>query len=398
MCIRDRVKSKQIYRLEFLSDGRVRVVALSGIGGGVGVGGAAGVSFASGDSKVGLHADFSADANAILVQGDTREFASEAAAIRYFQSELAQQAVQVAYPMLGEVGGLVADRVVAQFVEQGAPYSTYAGIGQDGSATAASQLFVWPDGASASFDAANGVQHYADGTVSYVYFIDASGEAGSLGLDSSAAGGGQYEVRIGPNSAVLHLQAQTEVDGVLRLTETSLDLSGAPQAIIDAVVRGDLGNPHRGPASRVAVQAWRPPGGGDDGGRQPFGGGRSGGGLEDGRAVLHAQHERAPSPDLHDRLVRQGAEAVAADAGVAAVQRGLPVLEYSARRIKQSVVGTGAANKEQVQHMVRTLLKLPAAPQADAADALAAALCHAHTRQSLERLPGAVGTRRGRLR
>ena len=81
-----------------------------------------------------------------------------------------------------------------------------------------------------------------------------------------------------------------------------------------------------------------------------------------------------------------------------AVHRGLPVFEYSARRIKQSVVGSGAANKEQVQHMVRTLLKLPAAPQADAADALAAALCHAHTRQSLERLPGAVGTRRGRLR
>ena len=83
---------------------------------------------------------------------------------------------------------------------------------------------------------------------------------------------------------------------------------------------------------------------------------------------------------------------------VAAVHRGLPVFEYSARRIKQSVVGTGAANKEQVQHMVRTLLKLPSAPQADAADALAAALCHAHTRQSLDRLPGVVATRRGRLR
>jgi crossover junction endodeoxyribonuclease RuvC len=83
---------------------------------------------------------------------------------------------------------------------------------------------------------------------------------------------------------------------------------------------------------------------------------------------------------------------------VAAVRLGLPVYEYSARRIKQSVVGTGAAEKEQVQHMVKTLLKLPAAPQADAADALAAALCHAHTRQSLARLPGARATRRGRLR
>lgn len=83
---------------------------------------------------------------------------------------------------------------------------------------------------------------------------------------------------------------------------------------------------------------------------------------------------------------------------VAAVNRDLPVFEYSARRIKQSVVGTGAADKEQVQHMVRHLLKLPGAPQADAADALAAALCHAHTRQSLVNLPEVTATRRGRMR
>lgn len=68
---------------------------------------------------------------------------------------------------------------------------------------------------------------------------------------------------------------------------------------------------------------------------------------------------------------------------VAGVQRGLEVNEYSARQIKQAVVGTGAAAKEQVQHMVKILLKLPAAPKEDAADALAAALCHAHTRQTL---------------
>jgi len=83
---------------------------------------------------------------------------------------------------------------------------------------------------------------------------------------------------------------------------------------------------------------------------------------------------------------------------VAAVSRGLPVYEYSARSIKQAVVGTGAAEKEQVQHMVRTLLRLPAAPQSDAADALAAALCHAHTRVSMRRLPLARSARRGRLR
>ena len=87
---------------------------------------------------------------------------------------------------------------------------------------------------------------------------------------------------------------------------------------------------------------------------------------------------------------------------VAAVNAGLEVAEYSARHIKQSVVGTGGADKEQVQHMVRQLLKLPGNPQADAADALAVALCHTHTLQSLIRMSGrgatAQGSVRGRLR
>lgn len=68
---------------------------------------------------------------------------------------------------------------------------------------------------------------------------------------------------------------------------------------------------------------------------------------------------------------------------VAASMQDLPVDEYSARHIKQAVVGTGAASKEQVQHMVMHLLKLPKRPQADAADALGVAICHAHHRQSL---------------
>jgi crossover junction endodeoxyribonuclease RuvC len=63
----------------------------------------------------------------------------------------------------------------------------------------------------------------------------------------------------------------------------------------------------------------------------------------------------------------------------AAVAAELPVSEYAARRVKQSLVGTGRATKEQVAHMVRILLKLPGAPQADAADALAIALCHVNT-------------------
>jgi crossover junction endodeoxyribonuclease RuvC len=62
----------------------------------------------------------------------------------------------------------------------------------------------------------------------------------------------------------------------------------------------------------------------------------------------------------------------------AAVLAGLPVSEYTALQVKQSVVGNGHAAKEQVQHMVRRLLALPGDPTADAADALACAICHAH--------------------
>jgi crossover junction endodeoxyribonuclease RuvC len=62
----------------------------------------------------------------------------------------------------------------------------------------------------------------------------------------------------------------------------------------------------------------------------------------------------------------------------AAVQAGLPVAEYTALQVKQAVVGHGKAAKEQVQEMVRRLLRLPGAPSADAADALACAIAHAH--------------------
>jgi len=62
---------------------------------------------------------------------------------------------------------------------------------------------------------------------------------------------------------------------------------------------------------------------------------------------------------------------------------GLPVFEYTALQVKQAVVGNGHADKTQVQHMVRRLLNLPAEPSADAADALACAICHAHGGQGL---------------
>lgn len=67
---------------------------------------------------------------------------------------------------------------------------------------------------------------------------------------------------------------------------------------------------------------------------------------------------------------------------VAATNQSLPVFEYAARQVKQTVVGIGSAEKSQVQHMVRTLLKLPANPQADAADALAIAITHCHVSQN----------------
>lgn len=69
---------------------------------------------------------------------------------------------------------------------------------------------------------------------------------------------------------------------------------------------------------------------------------------------------------------------------LAAAQRGLPVAEYAPLSIKSSVVGYGLAKKEQVQFMVARLLNLPEIPEpADAADALAIAICHLHTAQTL---------------
>lgn len=66
--------------------------------------------------------------------------------------------------------------------------------------------------------------------------------------------------------------------------------------------------------------------------------------------------------------------------GAAIVALDIPVSEYSARQVKKSIVGNGAAKKDQVQFMVKRLLNLSGKLQADAADALAIALCHAHVR------------------
>jgi len=80
---------------------------------------------------------------------------------------------------------------------------------------------------------------------------------------------------------------------------------------------------------------------------------------------------------------------------VAAVQRGLAIAEYSPREIKLSVTGNGGAAKEQVEFMVRRLLGVTAALQADAADALAGAICHLN--RSRLTLPGATTAASKRL-
>lgn len=102
----------------------------------------------------------------------------------------------------------------------------------------------------------------------------------------------------------------------------------------------------------------------------------------------------AKNPDSALKLGQARGSAI-----VAAVNAGLPVSEYAARLIKQSVVGNGNADKKQMQHMVVQVLKLAATPQADAADALGVAICHAHTNHTLIAMAGrATSARGGRYR
>jgi crossover junction endodeoxyribonuclease RuvC len=82
---------------------------------------------------------------------------------------------------------------------------------------------------------------------------------------------------------------------------------------------------------------------------------------------------------------------------VACTNHKIDVFEYATRKIKQAVVGTGVAEKKQMQHMIKTLLKLSDVPQEDAADALSVAVCHAHTQRTLIRLAGVRSSRRGRM-
>jgi len=113
--------------------------------------------------------------------------------------------------------------------------------------------------------------------------------------------------------------------------------------------------------------------------------------IFDGVCALIAEHrpteaaiERvfmARNPDSALKLGQARGAAICA-----VVHSGLPVSEYAPREIKQAVVGGGAADKAQIQHMVGMLLSIPRKLQADAADALAIALTHAHTRATIERI------------
>lgn len=76
---------------------------------------------------------------------------------------------------------------------------------------------------------------------------------------------------------------------------------------------------------------------------------------------------------------------------LAASTAGLPVTEYAAKHVKRALTGTGAALKPQVAHMVQVLLPRAGTVTADAADALAVAVCHAHNRMTLLRLAARVG-------
>lgn len=104
------------------------------------------------------------------------------------------------------------------------------------------------------------------------------------------------------------------------------------------------------------------------------------GGIIDAEAPTEAAIERVFMAKNADSALKLGQARGAAIC--AAVGRGLPMAEYAPTAIKQAVVGRGHAGKEQVQHMVGVLLNLHEPLQADAADALAIAITHAHLRAS----------------
>lgn len=107
--------------------------------------------------------------------------------------------------------------------------------------------------------------------------------------------------------------------------------------------------------------------------------------IFDGLQALIGEHQ--PAEVAVERVfVNRNVESAlklgqARGAALCAVPRGLPVFEYAPRAIKLALVGSGAAEKAQVAHMISTLLQLPGRIGPDASDALAVAVCHAHSRR-----------------
>ncbi len=118
--------------------------------------------------------------------------------------------------------------------------------------------------------------------------------------------------------------------------------------------------------------------------------------LHDALAALIAEHRPDEAAVEETYVNRNGTATLKLGyargvALLAPARAGIPVIEYGAKAVKLAVVGTGGASKEQVAMMVRRLLPGAAIRRADAADALAVAICHAHHRAS--RLAWGAGVR-----
>lgn len=118
--------------------------------------------------------------------------------------------------------------------------------------------------------------------------------------------------------------------------------------------------------------------------------------LHEGLAELLTRHRPAEAAVEETYVNRNGAATLKLGyargvALLAPALAGVPVTEYAAKTVKMAVVGTGGADKDQVMVMVRRLLPGATIRRADAADALAVAICHAHHRASRLAWTGARG-------
>jgi len=124
--------------------------------------------------------------------------------------------------------------------------------------------------------------------------------------------------------------------------------------------------------------------------------------IFEGLKALLAEH--APAEVAVERVfVSRNADSAlklgqARGAALCAIPAEVPVFEYAPRAIKLAVVGSGAAEKFQVAQMIRTLLSLSERPAADAADALAVAVCHAHQRRLQGLIHGGTESHWSRVR